>query len=772
MKAVIMAGGEGRRLRPLTCTLPKPMAKILGKPIIEYIFDLLCAGGVKHAAVTLGYLPHMIEESYEYGYKGLELDFIREDEPLGTAGSVRNAANDFKEPFFVISGDALCNFDLGKIMAYHKASGAAVTVVAVEASDPREYGVVRVDKENRVTGFIEKPSWSQAVSNLANTGVYVISPKCLELIPKGKPYDFAADLFPLMLEREMPIYCYHTSDYWCDVGNIEAYLKCQRDAFDGRIKPLQGETAKGIYTEKRLPLGDYSIIPPVYIGTDTEISDGAVIGPYAVIGDGCSIGRNSKVRYSVVSDNCCFASDTSVTGALICSGAAMRSRSSIYENSVAGSGCVIGEDVCVKPGVSVWPGKVVGKGATVNSNVKYGNVKAEYFSGGRVSEGCGIRLNSENCVRLGASLGSVMKSRKIALGCDGTPYSRIMCRALAAGIGETGTAVWDFGECFESQFKYLVNICGLESGAFACGDNERYIRLCSYGGLSLPCRLERQLEAAMSKCEFREASDAELEEPADMSGMKQLYTQGLMMQAPDGLKGTAAIFECENSAVKNLISSCASKLGAEENGNTVFEINSDGTRLSAISDGKRYDYENLLAVACFDEMRKGKDIAVPYDSPEFLELLAVKQGRRIYRYLTTPADNTDAKARHLAAKQPFVRDGLFLAVKLLSVMKARNCGLKKLISELPERHIVKKTVKINFSPSYLFDLAHGMAGETGNDREGIKIIRNDGRLLVIPERGGGSVRMLAEADTAETAEEICAGFEEIINAANDKVQYI
>ena len=768
MKAVIMAGGEGRRLRPLTCTLPKPMAKILGKPIIEYIFDLLCAGGVKHAAVTLGYLPHMIEEPYEGGYKGLGLDFIREDEPLGTAGSVRNAAAEFEEPFFVISGDALCDFDLSKIMAYHRASGAAVTVVAVDASDPREYGVVRVDKENRVTGFIEKPSWSQAVSNLANTGVYVISPKCLELIPKGKPYDFASDLFPLMLERGMPIYCYHTSDYWCDIGNIEAYLKCQRDAFDGKIKPLSGETAKGIYTESRLPSGDYSIVPPVFIGNNTEISDGAVIGPYAVIGDGCCIGRNSKIRYSVVSDNCCFAADTSVTGALICSGAALRSRCSMYENSVAGSGCVIGEDVCVKPGVSIWPGKVVGKGAAVGSNVKYGNVKAEYFSGGRVSEGGGVRLDAESCVRLGASLGSVAEGRKIALACDGSPHSRIMCRAMAAGISETGAAVWDFGECFESQFRYLVNVCGLEAGAFAGSSDERYVEFCSHGGLSLPCKLERRLEAAMSRCEFREASDTELTEPADMSGMKHLYVQGIMTQLPSALK-EKTVFKSENSAIENLISSCISKLSAEDDGETVFEVSSDGARLSAAGNGKNYDYERLLAVACNDEMSKGRDVAVPYDSPEYLDLIAAKYGRRVYRYLSTPADGADAKARQLAAKQPFVRDGLFLAAKLLSVMKEKNCKLENLVSGLPGKSIVRKNVRINFLPSHLFDLAGEAAGEAGNELEGIRIIRSDGSLRVIPERGGVSVRILAEADTAEAAEEICAGFEDIINNANDKL---
>lgn len=769
MKAVIMAGGEGRRLRPLTCTLPKPMAKILGKPIIEYLFDMLCASGVNHAAVTLGYLPHVIEENYENGYKNLKLDFFREDEPLGTAGCVKNAASNFKEPFFVVSGDALCNFDLKKIMTYHKASGAAVTVVAVEAADPREYGVVKVDKENRIVGFIEKPSWSQAVSNLANTGVYVINPECLELIPKGRFYDFASDLFPLMLEREMPIYCYHTSDYWCDAGNTEAYLKCQRDAFDGKIKPLHNETAKGIYTEDGLPSGDYSVISPVYIGKNTEISDGAVIGPYAVIGDGCSIGCNSKIRYSVVLDNCCISSDVSVTGAVICSGAALRSRCTMFENSVAGSGCVIGDDVCVRSGVSVWPGKVVGKGAVVGSNVKYGNVKAEYFNEGKVTEGCGIRLNAESCVRIGAALGSINGIRKIAAGYDGTISSKVMHRAMTAGLCEAGADVWDFGECFEAQFRYLVNSCGLEAGVFASENEEKSVSVCAEGGLSLPCRLERQLESAVSKCEFREALCSEMKEPSDMTEMKQLYTQGIMLQAPDVLKGTEAVFKCKNVAVKNLISSCASKLGVKENGDTVFEISSDGTRLTAVADGIGYDSDKLLAVACFDEMSKGRDVAVPYDSPDFLRILADKTGRKVYRYLSTPADGADSAARRLAAKQPFVRDGLFLAIKLLSIMRERNCGLSDLVSELPEKYIVKKILNLNFSPSYLVSITGETVTESKNTGEGIKIIRDDGRLLVIPERDGRSIRVLAEADTMEAAQEICADFEEVINSANDNI---
>ncbi len=766
MKAVIMAGGEGRRLRPLTCTLPKPMAKILGKPIIEHIFDLLCSAGVTKAAVTLGYLPHIIENHYETGYKNLALDFIREDEPLGTAGGVRLAAAGFEEPFFVVSGDALCNFDLRKIMAFHKESGAKVTVVATRADDPREYGIVKADGENRIVGFVEKPSWNQAVSSLANTGVYVISPECLSLIPKGKPFDFAADLFPLMLEKDMPVYCYPTDDYWCDVGSIEAYLKCHRDAFDGIIKPLSGETAENIYTQGGLPSGNYSIIPPVYIGEDAEIADGAVIGPYAVIDKGCSIGADARVRYSVILENSCLAAHAAVTGALVCPGAALKKRCSMFENSVAGAGCIIGEDASIGSGVCVWPGKIIGKGAAVSTDVKYGSVKAEYVSGGRFG---GMRLCAESCVRLGAALGSTGKGKKIGIGDNGTAYSRIMRLALAAGLGESGAWVYDFGQCIEAQLNFLVNACGLDGGVFACDGEERYLSLCAEGGMPLTRRLERQIEGAMAKCGFREAALSEIRDPANAAEMKRLYIQGIMLQAPDGLEGVGAVFECENEAVKNLAADCVSKLGGSEDESVVFTLTPDGTGLAASTAEGKAEHERLLALCCLDEMEKGRDVAVPYDAPDYLDSLASGCGRRVLRYLSTPADNSDLPARQLAPKQPFVRDGIFLAVKLLAIMKEKGCGLDRLLARLPEKHIIRKTVGISFSPSYLVSLAGENSLGVRNDFEGIKIIREEGRLLIIPERGGESVRILAEANSTEAAEEICADIEEILNSASDKI---
>ncbi len=767
MKAVIMAGGEGSRLRPITCTAPKPMAKILGKPIIEYVFDTLIAGGVTHAAVTLGYLPHIIENRYEQGYRNLKLDFIREDEPLGTAGGVKNAAADFDEPFVVISADAMCDFDIEKIMLYHKASGAAVTIVATDVDDPREFGVVKVGEENRVCGFLEKPSWSQAVSSLANTGVYIINPECLKLVPNGKKYDFASDLFPLMLERNMPVYCYHTDGYWCDVGNPGTYLKCQNDAFDGKYSPPVGCCASGIYVKDKLPTGDYSINPPVYIGSEVEICDGAVIGPYAVVDDNCYIGENAKVRRSVVLENSSLASKVSVTGAVVCSGAALKKGAAMFEGSVAGSGCVIGESASIRPNVFIWPGKIIGSGAAVSDNVKYGSVKTEFLGENGVDEACGAALNSEICVKLGYAVSASKNGKKIGTGYDGSKKGRVMQLALSAGLADGGSAVWNFGECFEAELNFLVNFCGLDSGMFVSSTDNHRISLCGEYGLP-PCRaFEREIENGMSRCEFRQTDEKSIKEISDMSGIKLLYVQELMKQFTGVFNGFAASVASENGRISDLMNGCLAKFGIKEKSEIVFKINYSGTCISAETESNKYDYDKLLAVCCYDEMRKGRDVAVPYSAPAYLDVIAENCGKRIMRYLSTPADDSDAAARRLASKQFFERDALFMCARIISVMNERGMTLDSLVSELPERFVESKIFLVNFPVSKLSSVIGNGDTNMNSSREGIKLVRDAGSLLVIPERGGGRVKVFAEADTMEAARELCADIEEIIKSASD-----
>ena len=250
MKAVIMAGGEGSRLRPITCDCPKPLTEIAGHPVIEYIFELLIRHSCDEAKVTLKYLAENITERYFSGkYKGLPLDFVMEERPLGTAGSVKNAA-DFEEDFAVISGDALCDIDLSAAFELHKRTNAAVTVVAARVSDPREYGLVSA-KGDRVCSFVEKPSFSGVTTDLANTGIYILSPRVLRKIPDNSPYDFAKDLFPRLLRENERISVYVTDGYWCDIGDIKSYLESQFDVIGGRFKsPFLNYDKKGIFSEQ------------------------------------------------------------------------------------------------------------------------------------------------------------------------------------------------------------------------------------------------------------------------------------------------------------------------------------------------------------------------------------------------------------------------------------------------------------------------------------------------------------------------------------------
>ena len=769
MKAIVMAGGEGSRLRPLTCTVPKPMVRVLGKPILAYIFDLLLRHGAEEAAVTLGYLPEVIPAAFPDGYRSLPLRFVREEQPLGTAGSVKHAAGVQEAPFLVISGDAMCNFDLTKILAYHNATGAKITIVAVDAADPREYGLLRTDAENRVTGFLEKPAWSQAVSRKANTGVYIVNPECLDLIPRGRYYDFAGDLFPLMLERDMPIYCYHADAYWCDVGNIDAYLRCQQEVMQGAMPPPCRQPAPGIFAETALPPGEYTLRPPVYIGPDVRIGAHAEIGPFAVLDQGASLGAESKVCYGAVLENAVVEAQAHVTGALVCAGAMVQTGAALFENSVAGAGSVIGAQAEIRPQVLIWPGKKIPRDAVVDDNIKYGSVRTRYLSADGVDESGGGRLNAATCVRLGSAVAAAMQGRPVGLACDGSARGAAMAQALGCGLTDVGSPVLDFGDCFEAQFRYLVQHCGLGAGIFAFGGPQRALHFCGENGLPVTRAFERSVESGMLHADFREAPDASLCSVQAVGAAKQLYKYAMLRLAPLGLHGTAASVRCENGSVTAILSSALRMMGCAEDERLRFVLSPDGLQLSALLDGMEISQDRLLTVCCYHALRSGRDVAVPYDAPMVLDDLAAECGRSVLRYLRTPADDADAAARRLAAEQGFVRDGSFLAVQLLSVMRVRDCPLETLLEELPARFVAARTVPLGFAPSALAETVGGTP-EGSNYFEGVRLTKREGKLLFVPECAGDRVRILAEADSMEAADALCMDAAALIGRPAEKAK--
>lgn len=238
MKAVVMAGGEGTRLRPMTSSMPKPLLPVVNRPIMEHVLRLLKRHGLNETVVTVQFLASLVRNYFGDGEElGMELTYANEEKPLGTAGSVKNAEEALKDDaFLVISGDALTDFDLTDLIAFHKEKGALVTVCLTRVPNPLEFGITIVDEEGKVERFLEKPTWGQVFSDTVNTGIYVMEPEVFDYVAADVSVDWSGDVFPQLMKEGKPIYGYVAEGYWEDVGTHESYVKAQADVLEGKVQ--------------------------------------------------------------------------------------------------------------------------------------------------------------------------------------------------------------------------------------------------------------------------------------------------------------------------------------------------------------------------------------------------------------------------------------------------------------------------------------------------------------------------------------------------------
>ena len=338
MKAVIMAGGEGTRLRPVSTGRPKPMVPILDKPVLSHILELLKRAGIRDVCTTLGYMPEAVIDYYGSGEEfGMNITHRREDKPLGTAGGIL-ACRDFygDEDFLVISGDAACDFDLLPLIKEHRKHKPQITIALYSHPEPLQYGLVVTDKDGVVRAFVEKPSWERVITDRVNTGIYIVSPKAMEHVPADRAFDFAKDLFPLVMAKGGEIRAVTLEGYWCDIGSPASYHASCMDALMGRLeaRPKAELRRDGVWSAIPLP-EDAEIIPPVIIGADAVIEGGAVIGPNAVIGSKSRVCRGAEVSGSVI-DGCVIKEGARVHGAVVCPGAAVETGCEVKPGEVIG----------------------------------------------------------------------------------------------------------------------------------------------------------------------------------------------------------------------------------------------------------------------------------------------------------------------------------------------------------------------------------------------------------------------------------------------------
>jgi mannose-1-phosphate guanylyltransferase len=340
MNAVILVGGQGTRLRPLTYTTCKAMVPVLNKPFLAHVFSYLKRYGVTNIVLSVGYMPDQIRAYFGDGSSlGLRLTYVVEDSPLGTAGGVKNAERYLDGPTVVMNGDIFTDIDLGAMVSFHKKRGAKVTIALTGVEDPSQYGVVETDAKGQVRRFLEKPAPGETTSNLINAGIYILEPEVLREVPANTRSMFERDLFPKLIQEGTPVYGYPSDAYWMDMGTPGKYLTLQCDLLDGKCAinlPADAVVQKRVLSSDR---SDQTVM----LGSDCAIGHGVHLNGPTVLGSGCRVEDGAVLERSVLWSNV-------VVG-----------RGAKISNCIIGEDCIIGDGCTLPEGTVLADHTVVGQ---------------------------------------------------------------------------------------------------------------------------------------------------------------------------------------------------------------------------------------------------------------------------------------------------------------------------------------------------------------------------------------------------------------------------
>lgn len=538
MKAVILAGGEGTRLRPLTCNMPKPMMPIMERPVMEYIIDLLKKYEIRDIAITLQYLPEEITNYFGDGKDyGVNINYFTEEFPLGTAGCVKNAENFLDDTFVVISGDAVTDINLSQAISFHKGKKAIATIVLKEVKVPLEYGVVIMEKNQRIKGFLEKPSWSEVFSDKVNTGIYVLEPDIFKYFKKNQKFDFSNDLFPILLSKDIPMYGYVTDGYWCDIGSVEQYKNCHYDILNGSVKI----NIKGKEIKKGLWIGDNcdiapkcNIEVPAFIGSNTKIQEGCIIGSYCVLGKNNIISSGASLKRSVLLDYCYVGAKAEVKGAVMCSKVQLECRSLVLEHSIIGENTLVGEKALIKPGVRIWPNKEIENCTIVKNNLVWGGKSYKtIFGKNGISGEINVDITPEFVSKLGSAYGSLLKpGSRVAISCSDNGAAQMFKYSLAAGLLSMGIELYDLERMTTNMMRNVTLFLGVQGSIHVIVDRESHhkvnIIFMDQNGLDIDKGIKRKIESRFVREEFRRIQGRDFKKIECFNDCRQYYSRQLI----------------------------------------------------------------------------------------------------------------------------------------------------------------------------------------------------------------------------------------------------
>ena len=756
MKAVVMAGGEGSRLRPLTIRRPKPMVPIAGKPVMEHILNLLKRHGITEVVVTVQYLASNIEDYFGNGSQlGMRITYSREDVPLGTAGSVKNAEELLTEPFMVISGDALTDFNLSEIIEYHNSKKALATLTLAHVHNPLEFGVIITNEDGHISQFLEKPSWGEVFSDTINTGIYVLDPQIFTYFEKDKPFDFSQELFPYMLKKGDPIYGYVSDGYWCDVGNLGEYIRANADALNGRVNVEIPATNIGgnIWCEEGVEIDEETqLYGPIYLAHDCKVKAGAIIHGPSIIGHYTIIDERAQVDRSLVWNNSYVGERAELRGAIVGSATSIKSKAVMFEGSVIGDNSIVQEGAIVQPNVKIWPDKEIEAGAVVNTSIIWGSQgRRGLFSRFGVSGLVNVDLTPDFAARLGAAYGAILpKGSTVCLNRDSSHRtSRMIKRAVVAGLPSAGINVEDINQVPIPVARYYVRNTDAVGGVHVrlSPHDQRIVDIKFFDqfGLDINKTIERKIENLYFREDFRRVylDDLGAIEVMENKDVVTPYLDGLFKVVDVPLikqRKYKLVVDYANGSTSHILQGILNRLDCEVivlNGNpeteqisrTVEEIEKDLQRLATITStlnndlgiridpggeriwavdgrGRVLDGMEMLAALSSLMLRKHRNgvIAAPVTAPSALQHIAkhydgqVLHTKVLAHAMMSAAGRDgvvlvgDGLGSYVFPEFQPAFDGMLATVKLLELLATFQVSLADVIDDLPSYYISRTTV--------------------------------------------------------------------------------
>ena len=521
MKAVIMAGGFGTRLRPLSCNLPKPMVYMANKPMMEHMVNLLKKHGLVDLVVLLYFQAETIRNYFGDGSSyGVKIEYVQAQEDYGTAGAVKNAQSLLDDRFLVISADILTDIDLKAACDYHQKNQAKATMVLVRMENPLSYGVVITQEDGKISRFLEKPTWGEVFSDAVNTGVYILEPEVLEEIPYQQNFDFSKNLFPHMLSINQRLYGFVTSDYWRDVGNLEEYFQAHQDILERKVRVEVGGNLlhrehANIWVGKNAKLGEkVEFKGTVIIGEDAQIGSHCFVYN-SVIGDNVRIDQDVNLDRSVIWKDASVGKRSILTEVIVANNARVEEDVIIFENAIISENCHIEKGAKIKANVRVWPGKEVEGGSILSSSLVWGERwNRELFTDAKVMGVGNLELTPEFAVKLGAAYGAMLgKDSTVVTSRDAGSTSRMISRALICGLLSAGVNVHDLRTLPIPVVRYELK-SGKERGGIhtrrsPLDPRQTDIVFFNGGGQDLPTSKTKSVERLFFQEDFRRASPEE-----------------------------------------------------------------------------------------------------------------------------------------------------------------------------------------------------------------------------------------------------------------------